>query len=359
MNFLEIHQKKTIQALPTISPENPMVSVCIQTYQHGPYIQQCLDSILAQVAPFPFEILVGEDGSKDGTREFCKDYAAKYPEKLRVFLHERENNIPIDGRPTGRFNFLYNLHQARGKYIAFCEGDDYWTDPLKLQKQVAFLEEHPDYVLCFHSIDIDPPSLEKGEYQYSDPISFDFYQSCQKSQGPTVSLMFRNNLVSPDEFYQASKQILACDWPLECMVMQGGKGYVLTDRMAAYRKHAGGMSNQFTHLSYLKGRASFFEEITLTTTVDKKPFLRRILAKVYIQMAAYYFYNRGYRDFLRFTAKGIRGYFQSVHTRRYPWIRRYSNTYTWGFYFKNLIRGIQKNLFSSSLFSSTSQPKHS
>ena len=85
-----------------------------------------------------FEILVGEDASSDGTRDVCIAYAKKYPKKIKLFLHSRENNIRVYGKPTAKFNSAYNSYNAKGKYIAICEGDDFWTDPLKLQKQVDF-----------------------------------------------------------------------------------------------------------------------------------------------------------------------------------------------------------------------------
>ncbi len=138
-NFLKKkYQKKVVQELAGNAPKNPVVSICVQTYQHVNYIRECLDGILMQETTFPFEILLGEDNSTDGTREICMEYAMKFPDKIRLFLHHRENNIKINGSPTGRFNFFYNFHKARGKHIALCEGDDYWTDPLKLQKQVDF-----------------------------------------------------------------------------------------------------------------------------------------------------------------------------------------------------------------------------
>lgn len=127
------------------------VSVCIMTYNHVGYIKDCLDGVLRQQTNFSFEILLGEDDSKDGTREICLEYANKYPGKIRLFLHHRENNIAINGNPTGLFNSLYNLYNARGKYMALCEGDDYWTDPQKLQRQLEFMEENEDCSLCYHA----------------------------------------------------------------------------------------------------------------------------------------------------------------------------------------------------------------
>ncbi len=126
-----------------------MVSVCVQTYQHKGYIKQCLDGILMQQTNFPYEIILGEDESTDGTREICIEYAEKYPDKIKLFLRCRKDVIYINGNATGRFNFMENLKACKGKYTALCEGDDYWTDPLKLQKQVDFLEANPEYSLIF------------------------------------------------------------------------------------------------------------------------------------------------------------------------------------------------------------------
>ena len=130
----------------------PLVSVIVQTFQQVNYIAKCLDSILMQKTNFDFEILVGEDDSSDGTREICLQYAKRYPDKIRLFLHLRENIIPYDGRVGGLSNFKNNIYNARGKYLAICEGDDYWIDSLKLQKQVDFLNENTDYGMIFSDI---------------------------------------------------------------------------------------------------------------------------------------------------------------------------------------------------------------
>lgn len=131
----------------------PLVSVTVATYQHVNYVRACLDGILMQKTNFLYEIILGEDGSIDGTQDICMEYAAKYPDKIRLFLRDRalSQYIADDGRVI-RFNGIWNRMSARGKYIAWCEGDDYWTDPLKLQKQVDFLEEHAEYGLCYTNV---------------------------------------------------------------------------------------------------------------------------------------------------------------------------------------------------------------
>src|SRR5699024_9032968 len=133
------------------APDHPAVSVLVMTYNQVDYIKDCLRGILMQRTGFAFEILLGDDDSTDGTREICITYANRYPDKIRLFLHHRANNIHAYGQPTAKFNALYNFFEAKGKYIALCEGDDCWIDPLKLQKQVDFLEENEDCSLCYHS----------------------------------------------------------------------------------------------------------------------------------------------------------------------------------------------------------------
>lgn len=124
----------------------PLVSICCLTYNHEPFIRKCLDGFLMQETNFPIEILIHDDASTDGTDEIIKEYAEKYT-CLILPLFESENQYS-----KGKQNEIdfFNYRRARGKYIAYCEGDDYWTDPLKLQKQVDFMESHPDYSVCFH-----------------------------------------------------------------------------------------------------------------------------------------------------------------------------------------------------------------
>lgn len=152
--FLEKYQNVPVIEYKNNTSHNPLVSVLVQTYQQVNYIGQCLEGILMQETDFDIEILVGEDDSSDGTRDICIQYANKFPDKIKLFLHSRANNIKVYGNATGIFNFKYNAYHAQGKYIAICEGDDYWTDPLKLQKQVDFLENNSDYGMVYSDISL-------------------------------------------------------------------------------------------------------------------------------------------------------------------------------------------------------------
>jgi glycosyltransferase involved in cell wall biosynthesis len=130
----------------SILPNKPLVSVLVATYNHEDYIKECIDGILMQKVNFDYEIIIKEDFSTDGTRGILLEYYKKYPNKIRLWLCKqnlyRQNLKPV----LSQF--------SKGKYIAKCEGDDYWTDPLKLQKQVDLMEANEDYVLCFHDVKI-------------------------------------------------------------------------------------------------------------------------------------------------------------------------------------------------------------
>lgn len=241
---------------------DPLVSVCVTTFQHREYIRDCLEGILMQKTKFPFEILLGEDESTDGTREICIDYASRFPDKIRLFLRSRNDVIYINGRPTGRYNFSMSLKACKGKYIALCEGDDYWTDPLKLQKQVDFLEMNPDFSICFHPVRFrwqdDPEKkaiskIEKSFFDVKDIINSNFIS--------TVSCMFRNRL--PTEFPNWFYKLQAGDWGLHIMNALHGKIFCLDEVMAVYRINSSStwINNSYeTRIKYAIDMLKIFRE---------------------------------------------------------------------------------------------------
>ena len=150
---LKNYQKVNIVEYNNIVPKNVFVSVVVVTYNHVNYIRECLNGILSQRTNFEYEIILGDDESNDGTRKICEEYAQKFPSIIRFFLHSRANNIRVNNRPTGRFNFLYNLNMTNGKYICYCEGDDYWIDSYKLSKQVDYFSANNDFGLVHTDFD--------------------------------------------------------------------------------------------------------------------------------------------------------------------------------------------------------------
>ncbi|MFU8817190.1 MAG: glycosyltransferase family 2 protein, partial [Pseudomonadales bacterium] len=129
---------------------SPLVSVAVVTYGHEGYIERCLQGILKQRTTFPFEVVVGTDCSPDRTDAIVRDYACRFPEIVRAIFRDENVGPLANNRDV--------LEKARGQYLAVCDGDDEWTDPFKLQKQVAWLEQHPDTVLVFTDIDQFYPS---------------------------------------------------------------------------------------------------------------------------------------------------------------------------------------------------------
>lgn len=221
--------------------EKPKVSVLVVSYNHSKYINACIDGILNQETTFEFEIILGDDESSDGTREILQEYV-KSNTNMRLFLHNRKNNIEIDGRPSGRYNFLFGLKNCRGKYIALCEGDDYWTDTTKLQKQVDFLESKHEYNLCTaRSLIKDQLSgklFKEHDSLFTNGSNHEI--TLQNFLGPFViytnSVMFRNiDIFSVHTDVKAFKDIY-----LFARLLNSGKGVCLADVTGVYRKHPGG-----------------------------------------------------------------------------------------------------------------------
>lgn len=123
--------------------KTPLVSICCITYNQEDFIADAIEGFLMQKTEFPYEILIGEDCSTDRTKDIVLGYAESNPDRIKLFISEKNMG--------GQKNFENLTEQSRGKYIALCEGDDYWTDPLKIQKQIAFLERNPECMMSFHA----------------------------------------------------------------------------------------------------------------------------------------------------------------------------------------------------------------
>jgi len=218
----------------------PTVSVHVITYQHVNYIEDCLKGILMQKTNFPIEIVIGEDESEDGTREICKKYAEEYPNKIRLFLRDRNKSVLKENGQTTYFNGKLTLKTCRGKYIALCEGDDYWTDPLKLQKQVDFLEKNPDCSLCFHaskSIRNNNPenySIHKPKKLPADN-KFEMKHAILGGGGfmATNSMLFFKEYI--EERPEWMNEAPVGDLPLMLLLASKGKIGYIDDVMSVYR----------------------------------------------------------------------------------------------------------------------------
>lgn len=212
----------------------PLLSITCPTYNHEAFIADALDSFLAQRTSFAFEIVVNDDASTDGTAAIIADYAKRYPTIIKP-IYQQENQFQ-----KGKFYSPELFKRAQGKYIAFCDGDDYWTDPHKLQTQVNFLESNPDYVLTYHDAlafdENGPRGIQLLGKWRCDASSQDLLKARPLS---TLTTCFRNVLHELPIELQQSPVVDICWWSL---LGAYGKGKFLGDiAPAAYRMHAGGL----------------------------------------------------------------------------------------------------------------------
>jgi len=218
-----------------------LVSINCITYNHEEYIADAIESFLMQKTDFDFEIIIGEDCSTDGTRKIIDDYLIKYPNKIRLITSDKNVGAKENSR---------RVHEnSKGKYVALCEGDDYWTDPLKLQKQVTYMENNPSCTLCFHSADIVRANKRKTG-RITRP-----YSECTVcptediiigggSFCPTQSLMYPKILMdNPPEFLTS---VSVGDYPLQILVASYGYAYYIDEIMSSYRS---GVKGSWTETS--------------------------------------------------------------------------------------------------------------
>lgn len=217
----------------------PIVSICCTTYNHARFIRQCMDGFLQQKTNFPIEVLIHDDASTDGTQDVIREYEVRYPEIVKP-IYQKENQYS----KGIKINLVYNYSRARGKYIALCEGDDYWTDPYKLQKQVDFLDSHPDYVMCSHKWNNYIENENKTDYGIPLEVGWSgkVYNLDSLVNGEwyfqPLTVLFRRHAIDFKKYglYKNSKDIT-----LFYVLLKTGKGFCLHDVMATYRIHSGGI----------------------------------------------------------------------------------------------------------------------
>jgi len=258
------------------------VSVLVMTYNHARFIAQALDSALAQETEFPFEIIVSEDYSTDGTRELVKDYQQRFPEKIRLILSERNvasNAVVARG-----------IDAARGEYIALLDGDDYWTSSNKLQKQVDFLEHHPECAICFHNATVVHENGSQEPRLWTPPDHREITTLEELWMGnyiATCSTMFRKGLFGEfpawyDSFFPIT------DWPLHILNAEHGKIGYLNEVMGVYRYHAEGYYSQLSQLDKLAATLQFYRRMNACLNLKYNDLVQTAISKYFIEWAEEY-----------------------------------------------------------------------
>lgn len=248
-----------------------LVSIFCITYNHGKFIAKAIEGFLMQQCDFNTEIIIGDDCSTDGTTEIIDAYIARYPGKIR--------RLKASKNMGANQNVIRVALETNGKYVATCDGDDFWTDPLKLQKQVDFLESNPDYAMCCHySREINYNDTEVIYMNFHPvPLKYSFSDLLVSKQAETAtaSIVYRND--------HRIRKLFASNWFLECNAcdkflklystwVTGKKIYVMPEIMSCYRKHPGGVWSPIAQIPLTKMQLNDFYLITkvFTYTTSQK-----------------------------------------------------------------------------------------
>ena len=285
----------------------PFVAVWMITYNHGKYIAQAIEGALNQKTDFKVKIFIGEDCSKDDTQKICADYAEKYPDKIEL-ISTKQNNIKQNA------DNLWKATKTSGaKYIAICEGDDYWTDPYKLQKQADFLEANPGCSMCFTKVDeIDEMGMPlpscfaeptKDELTIKDMIM------TWRAYTPVPTFFFRNILPYPmPSFYMNTS---FGDAALLLLLTDKGKAKFLDENTAIYRRHSGGFSKSedFIQNEYYIGY-ELYEEANKYFNYKYDDIFRRRLLEISKVILIYGSRNKSGFEKLRYAGRNFQKYFK-------------------------------------------------
>ncbi|RLD74135.1 MAG: hypothetical protein DRI87_01970 [Bacteroidetes bacterium] len=273
----------------------PMVSVYMITYNHEPYIAQALESVLEQQTDFDFEIVIGDDCSTDGTTGIIAEYQKKHPQKIHL--------LTSDTNLGAKENSVRTLKACRGKYIATLEGDDYWTDPMKLQKQIDFLERNPEFSACFGGYFV-VDAFNNGEKinnihprQRSDKVLKNILG------GYTIhprTLIFRNHESLVRSFVNDFAECYNGDTAISFLIATYGRIKYMDQLFAAYRMHQGGVystkSVEYHYNNLINTYTTIFKH--LHSKSDKK-VLSRTIANFHRRLAIISFKEKQYIKSIR------------------------------------------------------------
>lgn len=277
---------------------SPLVSIICTTYNHELFIVDCLEGFINQLTNFPFEIIVHDDASTDKTLTILKNYELKYP-SLFNNIYQKENQYS-----KKNINIWTEIMfpRAKGKYITICEGDDYWVDPYKLQKQVDFLEQNPDYSLCLGGyLANDTETNHTHEVVYNgkandagrNGFSFDLEDMKHRWFFSTLTAMFVNNN-SILSFMKKHKY--ARDTHLFYYCMKIGRGYYFKEVLGVYNVHSNGVFSGSDKIKRMKEHYFLYKELW---EVNKDDFSRHIYYRVILNYFNETLYNRIFPKELR------------------------------------------------------------
>ena len=283
------------------------VSVLMITYNHEKFIAQSIESVLMQNVDFDYEIVIGEDCSTDETRDIVSGYEKRYPEKIRMLLSEK--NLGMLG------NYARTFNTCRGQYIAVLDGDDYWTSPYKLKKQVDLLDEHPEFSMCFHKVkvlyDVSDktfyigPRDEKNKYVLKELLTENFVANC--------SVMYRAGLIDPFPDWWYSLEMT--DWTTHILHAQCGDVGYINEVLGVYQIHPSGVCSMRSDIHGLQEDIKFYDLINahLKYVFDKEIKLTK--SKHYYMLSWLYYEDNNLNMARNFA---IKSFFTCPFNRQIP-----------------------------------------
>ncbi len=273
-----------------------ILSVCVITYNQEKYIEQALQSILKQKTNFSFQIIISDDCSTDNTAQIIKKYAQMYPDKINAFFQEKNLGSTK--------NFIFCLSQAKTKYVIINEGDDYFISEDKLQKQVDFLETHPEYSICFH----------RGKTVFEDSAESDLLQPIKKliRKGTTFNQLLKMNYIKTNtalyrwRFIDKNVKdyfpdnIFPCDWYLHLLHAKVGKIAILKEAMSVYRVHKNGIwagkSPDEITLRFGERLLNFYFSVWTNITDESDDYFKNILLPYFKDTMEIYYKNGNFKE---------------------------------------------------------------
>ncbi len=282
-----------------------LVTIASTTYNMEAYIGEAIESWLAQETSFPIEIIISDDGSTDGTCDVVRSYIEKHP-NIRLISTGHIGKMP---------NFIRSLKESKGKYVALCDGDDYWIDTHKLQKQFDFMESHPEFSECFtNSYVINTWSGEKkvAKTQIWDEATTEGLlkhrdnDNVQMSPGHTSTFFFRNQFIQ--EYPKWMYGDVMTDFPLYMLMSRYGKAKFINDITSVYRHRLDGVSSKnYSFERNTRRRIYVYKNVNRDFHYKYRRIINPIIAD--------YYFNLGKRLFK--TGKKVSGLLASIHALGY------------------------------------------
>lgn len=237
----------------------PLLSVCLITYNHVKFIRQAIEGVMMQQVNFSWELIIADDCSTDGTHEILLEYKKKYPDFVKLIL-QKENVGPAK-------NWIELITTPKSKYIAYFEGDDYWTDPKKLQQQVNYLECNAHVSICLHNAHVEENGIIVGVARGMTFKTYSLLNVVQKRVlAPSASFVFRNSFEIPHWV----KNVYGGDSALLFLLAQKGEIHYLPDVMCVYRKNSSSLESQYRNRPMEKALRDINDyKIYLTFIIDE------------------------------------------------------------------------------------------